>query len=58
MQDINQEKLNLRQMIHKIWIQDSFTGFYRGVVPGTIKVLPATSIVFVVYERARIWMKD
>ena len=25
-------------------------GFYRGLVPGTVRVLPATWITFVVYE--------
>jgi len=25
-------------------------GFYRGLIPGTIRVLPATWITFVVYE--------
>jgi hypothetical protein len=25
-------------------------GFYRGLVPGTVRVLPATCITFVVYE--------
>ena len=34
----------------KIIKQEGFSGLYRGVVPNFVKVLPAVSISYVVYE--------
>jgi len=33
--------------------RDGITGLYRGIAPNFLKVLPAVSISYVVYERAK-----
>ena len=33
--------------------KDGFRGFYRGIAPNFLKVLPAVSISYVIYERAK-----
>jgi solute carrier family 25 phosphate transporter 23/24/25/41 len=40
-------------MFKKIIKQDGLTGLYRGLAPNFLKVLPAVSISYVVYEEAR-----
>lgn len=36
-----------------IWKTQSWRGFYRGLIPNYLKVVPAISITFVVYERVK-----
>jgi len=33
--------------------RDGVTGLYRGIAPNFLKVLPAVSISYVIYERAK-----
>ncbi|OWF41122.1 calcium-binding mitochondrial carrier protein SCaMC-2-like [Mizuhopecten yessoensis] len=43
----------LRTMFTKIVKQDGFFGLYRGLAPNFMKVIPAVSISYVVYEHSR-----
>jgi solute carrier family 25 phosphate transporter 23/24/25/41 len=36
-----------------ILAHEGWTGLYRGILPNFMKVIPAVSISFVVYEKAR-----
>lgn len=36
-----------------IWSKEGPTGLYRGITPNFMKVAPAVSISYVVYERCR-----
>lgn len=38
-------------MTREIWARDGLRGFYRGLVPNIARILPATCVTFVVYER-------
>jgi len=57
MQDVRHPNFNLRECVRSIYDTHGFRGFYRGLVSGVLKVLPAQSIVFVTYERIRINFK-
>lgn len=37
-------------LIKKIVAKDGFLGLYRGILPNFMKVIPAVSISYVVYE--------
>jgi solute carrier family 25 folate transporter 32 len=37
-------------VIKKIYRFEGVTGFYKGLVPNALRVLPGTCITFVVYE--------
>jgi solute carrier family 25 phosphate transporter 23/24/25/41 len=37
-------------MIKDIWNNEGLVGFYRGLVPNMLKVVPAVSISYLVYE--------
>ena len=38
-------------MIKDIWHREGLVGFYRGLVPNMLKVVPAVSISYLVYEK-------
>jgi solute carrier family 25 phosphate transporter 23/24/25/41 len=37
-------------MIKEIWHNEGLIGFYRGLIPNMLKVVPAVSISYLVYE--------
>ncbi|KAL8371706.1 hypothetical protein RB595_001490 [Gaeumannomyces hyphopodioides] len=37
----------------RLWREEGPRGFYRGLVPGVVRVLPATWVTFLVYENAK-----
>lgn len=43
----------LTGQIRYIYKNDGITGFYKGILPNFMKVIPAVSISYVVYE----WMR-
>lgn len=45
--------LTMMGTIRNIIQQDGLTGLYRGIGPNFLKVAPAVSISYVVYERCR-----
>ncbi len=40
----------------QLWREDGLRGFYRGLVPSVIRVMPATWVTFLVYENMKAWM--
>ncbi|ODA84102.1 hypothetical protein RJ55_02620 [Drechmeria coniospora] len=43
-------------VVTRIWREEGPTGFYRGLVPGVIRVMPATWITFLVYENVKYYL--
>ncbi|KAH8924698.1 mitochondrial FAD carrier protein [Atractiella rhizophila] len=41
---------NIPQAIKRTFIQDGFRGYYRGLLPNSLRILPGTCVTFVVYE--------
>lgn len=37
----------------QIWIQEGVSGFYKGLGPSLVRVLPSTWVVFLVYENTK-----
>jgi solute carrier family 25 phosphate transporter 23/24/25/41 len=42
--------LPVPKMIKEIWHKEGLAGFYRGLIPNLLKVVPAVSISYLVYE--------
>jgi solute carrier family 25 folate transporter 32 len=42
-----------RGVVLKTWTEEGIRGFYRGLVPGVIRVMPATWVTFLVYENVK-----
>uniref|UniRef100_A0A3Q3A9N1 Solute carrier family 25 member 24 n=1 Tax=Kryptolebias marmoratus TaxID=37003 RepID=A0A3Q3A9N1_KRYMA len=47
------EQLPMGRMVKKILQKEGFFGLYRGILPNFMKVIPAVSISYVVYEYSR-----
>ncbi|GAB1315013.1 mitochondrial FAD carrier protein flx1 [Madurella fahalii] len=43
-------------VVRKLWREEGFRGFYRGVMPGVVRVLPATWVTFLVYENVKYYL--
>jgi len=43
--------LPIPTMISDIWQREGLTGFYRGLIPNMLKVVPAVSISYLIYEK-------
>jgi solute carrier family 25 folate transporter 32 len=43
-------------VVRKLWREEGVRGFYRGVMPGVVRVLPATWVTFLVYENVKFYL--
>ncbi|KAK4204306.1 putative mitochondrial folate transporter/carrier [Triangularia verruculosa] len=43
-------------VVRQLWREEGLRGFYRGVMPGVVRVLPATWVTFLVYENVRFYL--
>ncbi|XP_066957835.1 solute carrier family 25 member 32 [Macrobrachium rosenbergii] len=50
MQDQHAHYDNLRHCIRETWRLNGVLGYYKGLLPNLLRVVPATAITFVVYE--------
>ncbi|OJJ43720.1 hypothetical protein ASPZODRAFT_135728 [Penicilliopsis zonata CBS 506.65] len=42
--------------VRQIWAQEGITGFYKGLGPNIIRVLPSTWVTFLVYENTKAYL--
>lgn len=47
-------KLSMLSLLHNIVTKEGIPGLYRGISPNLLKVVPAVSVSYVVYEYTRI----
>ncbi|KAI1115759.1 mitochondrial folate carrier protein [Nemania sp. NC0429] len=52
----------IRGVVKRTWAEEGWRGFYRGIIPGVVRVMPATWVTFLVYENTKFhlprWMSD
>lgn len=46
----------IRGVVRQLWREEGVRGFYRGIVPGVVRVLPATWVTFLVYENVKFYL--
>lgn len=56
--DADKEYRGVRDAIGKIWRDEGVRGFYRGLTPGLLRVLPSTCITLLVYENTKGWLEE
>lgn len=44
--------------VAQIWRQEGLGGFYKGLGPNLVRVLPSTWVTFLVYEKAKLLLPD
>ncbi|XP_047482016.1 mitochondrial folate transporter/carrier-like [Penaeus chinensis] len=58
MQDQHAHYDNLRHCIKETWRQNGVRGYYKGLLPNILRVVPATALTFVVYEHTSHFLLD
>jgi solute carrier family 25 folate transporter 32 len=43
----------LLQLVQQIWHNEGFVGYYKGLFPNLLRVVPSTCVTFLVYENVR-----
>ncbi|KAI1214860.1 mitochondrial carrier [Annulohypoxylon truncatum] len=46
----------IRGVVGRTWREEGWRGFYRGIIPGVVRVLPATWVTFLVYENMKFYL--
>jgi solute carrier family 25 folate transporter 32 len=46
----------IRGVVRQLWREEGVRGFYRGIMPGVVRVLPATWVTFLVYENVKYYL--
>ena len=46
----------IRGVASRTWQEEGWRGFYRGIIPGVVRVLPATWVTFLVYENVKYYL--
>ncbi|RWS11821.1 mitochondrial folate transporter/carrier-like protein [Dinothrombium tinctorium] len=58
LQDQHNEYKGLIDVIRKTWRLEGIKGFYKGIVPNLLRVVPATALTFIVYENMQHFLRD
>jgi len=48
----------IRGVVARIWQEEGLRGFYRGLMPGVVRVMPATWVTFLVYENVKFYLSQ
>ncbi|GAM86642.1 hypothetical protein ANO11243_046580 [Dothideomycetidae sp. 11243] len=54
--DAGKTYLNARDVVKQVWKREGVSGFYRGIAPNLIRVLPSTCVTFLVYENTKFYL--
>lgn len=46
----------IRGVVDMVWREEGWRGFYRGLGPNVVRVMPATWVTFLVYENVRYYL--
>ncbi|KAI1468404.1 mitochondrial carrier [Daldinia caldariorum] len=46
----------IKGVVRRTWAEEGWRGFYRGIIPGVVRVLPATWVTFLVYENVKFYL--
>ncbi|KAH8164640.1 hypothetical protein CIB48_g3627 [Xylaria polymorpha] len=46
----------IRGVLKRTWSEEGWRGFYRGIIPGVVRVMPATWVTFLVYENTKFYL--
>jgi solute carrier family 25 folate transporter 32 len=46
----------IRGVVRNVWREHGLKGFYKGVGPNILRVMPATWVTFLVYENVRYYL--
>lgn len=47
-----------RDVVTQVWRREGIKGFYKGLAPNLLRVMPSTWVTFLVYEKTRLYLPD
>lgn len=53
MYDVDRHYSGVRDVIAQVWQKEGLSGFYKGLGPNLLRVLPSTWVTFLVYENTK-----
>ena len=56
MYDADATYKSARDVIRQVWRKEGLRGFYKGLGPNLLRVLPSTWVTFLVYEKTKIYL--
>ncbi|KAK4979577.1 mitochondrial FAD carrier protein flx1 [Elasticomyces elasticus] len=54
--DANKHYQNARDVVKQVWRNEGLRGFYKGLGPNIVRVLPSTCVTFLVYENTKFYL--
>ena len=54
MYDADRTYRSARDAVAQMWRKEGMAGFYKGLGPNLLRVMPSTWVTFIVYEKAKI----
>lgn len=54
MYDADSTYQNASDVIAQVWKKEGFAGFYKGLGPNLLRVMPSTWVTFLVYEKSKV----
>lgn len=43
-------------VVKQVWVKEGAAGFYKGLGPNIVRVLPSTCVTFIIYENTKRWL--
>lgn len=54
--DADKTYKSARDVLVQVWRQEGISGFYKGLGPNLLRVLPSTWVTFLVYEKTKLYL--
>lgn len=55
---VDGSEVRIFQIIKRTWRGEGIRGFYKGIVPSALRVLPGTGITFLIYENCTKYLRN
>lgn len=56
MYDADRTYKSARDVVIQVWRQEGWAGFYKGLGPNLLRVMPSTWVTFLVYEKMKLYL--
>lgn len=54
--DADKTYSNARDVVGQIWKREGISGFYKGLGPNLLRVVPSSCVTFLVYENTKLYL--
>jgi len=58
MYDADSTYKSARDVVAQVWKREGLAGFYKGLGPNLLRVMPSTWVTFLVYEKTKLYLSN